>query len=58
MCTMEAWVLGPRATRTGDTELDSPLTAGQYRIVVRMTVDAPGSSGAAITAVSDPITVS
>ena len=58
MCTMQAWLLEPRATRTGDTELDSPLAAGRYRIVVRMTVDGPGSSGSAITAVSDPITVS
>ena len=58
MCTMEAWILEPHETRTGDTELDSPLAAGRYRIVVRMTADAPGSSGAAITAVSDPITVS
>ena len=57
MCTMEAWVLDARGTRTGDTELDSPLAAGRYRIIVRMSPDAPNASGA-INAVSDPITVS
>jgi len=56
MCTMEAWVLDARGTRTGDTELDSPLAAGRYRIVVRMSPDAP--NGAGISAVTDPITVS
>jgi hypothetical protein len=54
---MEAWVLDPHGTRTGDTELDSPLEAGRYRIVVRMTPDAPNAAGS-ISAVSDPITVS
>jgi hypothetical protein len=57
MCTLEAWVLDPHGTRTGDTELDSPLEAGRYRIVVRMTPDAPNAAGS-ISAVSDPITVS
>ena len=57
MCTMEAWILDPKGTRTGNTELPTPLTAGRYRIVVRMTVDSPTASGAAIPAVSDPVTV-
>jgi hypothetical protein len=59
MCTMEAWILEPRGTRTGPTELPSPLAPGRYRVVVRMTVEPPGGAQtSAITAVSDPITVS
>lgn len=57
MCTMEAWVLDAHGTRTGETELDSPLDAGRYRIVVRMTPDTPNAA-TSINAVSDPITVS
>ena len=57
MCTMEAWILDPKGTRTGNTELPTPLPAGRYRVVVRMTVDSPTASGAAISAVSDPIRV-
>lgn len=59
MCTMEAWILDPHGTRTGPTEVPSPLPAGRYRVAVRMTMDALGSAPAgAVTAVSDPITVS
>jgi hypothetical protein len=59
MCTMEAWILDPRGTRTGNTELPTPLVPGRYRVVVRLTVESPGAaSNTAITAVSDPITVS
>lgn len=57
MCTMEAWVLDAHGTRSGDTELDSPLEAGRYRIVVRMSPDTPNAT-TPISAVSDPITVS
>ena len=59
MCTMEAWILDPRGTRTGTTELPATIAAGRYRVVVRMTVEGTGSTPAsAITAVSDPIAVS
>jgi hypothetical protein len=59
MCTMEAWILDPRATRTGTTELPATIAAGRYRVVVRMSVESPGATNAsAITAVSDPFTVS
>lgn len=59
MCTMEAWILDAHGTRTGQTELPSPLAPGRYRVVVRMTMDALGSAPAgAVSAVSDPITVS
>jgi hypothetical protein len=59
ICTMEAWILDPRGTRTGNTELPASLTPGRYRVVVRLTVESSaGAAGSAITAVSDPITVS
>ena len=59
MCTMEAWILDPHGTRTGPTELPSPMAAGRYRIAVRMTVESTdGTSAAPVIAVSDPITVS
>ena len=59
ICTMEAWILDARGTRTGTTELPTPLAGGRYRVVVRMMPDSPAASpGSGIAAVSDPITVS
>ena len=49
MCTMEAWILDARGTRTGTTELPSALAPGRYRVVVRMTVESPGSGGGGVT---------
>lgn len=57
MCTMEAWILEPHGTRTGATELPQPLSAGRYRVVVRLTVEGSGTPAPAVIAVSDPITV-
>ena len=57
MCTMEAWILDPHATRTGPTELPASLTAGRYRVLVRMTIEGGGTPAPAVTAISDPITV-
>ena len=58
MCTMEAWILEPRESRAGPTELPTPLSPGRYRVVVRMTREQPGGArGSAAVAVSDPITV-
>jgi len=58
MCTMEAWLLDPHGTRSGATDLPSPLPAGRYRVVVRLTREqTAGAAAAAMTAVSDPITV-
>jgi Big-like domain-containing protein len=57
MCTMEAWILDPRATRTGPTELPASLTAGRYRVLVRMTIEGGGTPSPAVTAISDPISV-
>lgn len=59
MCTMEAWILDPRGTRSGPTELPTPLSPGRYRVLVRMTREQPGGGQAsAVVAVSEPITVS
>ena len=59
VCTMEAWLLGPRSTGTGPTQLPATIPSGRYRVVVRMGVESPGATAAStITAVSDPFTVS
>lgn len=59
VCTMEAWLLEPHATRSGQTELPATLESGQYRIVVLMTPDRPSPSGQnqSVRAVSAPFTV-
>lgn len=44
VCTMEAWILDPRGTRTGTTELPARLAPGRYRAVLRLTVESsPGA---------------
>jgi hypothetical protein len=59
MCTMEAWLLDAHGIRSGPTELPSPLAPGRYRVVIRLTREqTSGMSSAAVSAVSDPITVS
>ena len=57
MCTMEAWILEPRQTRTASTELPTALSPGRYRIVVRMTREQPSAPATAVVAVSDAIRV-
>jgi hypothetical protein len=57
ICTMEAWILEPRESRTGTTELPIPLPPGRYRVVLRLTKEQPGSPGAAVAAVSEPIEI-
>lgn len=59
MCTMQAYLLDAHGTRSGPTELPSPLAPGRYRVVVRLTREQPaGASSPAVSAISDPITVS
>jgi len=59
MCTMQAYLLDAHGTRSGPTELPSPLAPGRYRVVVRLTPEQPaGASSPAVSAISDPITVS
>ena len=58
MCTMEAWVLDPHGTRSGATELPATMAPGRYRVVVRMSMETSPGTAAAVSAISDPITVS
>ena len=58
MCTMEAWILDPHGTRSGPTELPATMTPGRYRVVVGMTMETSPGSASAVSAISDPITVS
>ena len=55
---MEAWLLDAHATRSGPTELPSPLAAGRYRVVVRLTMERADGTGTAVSAASEPLTVS
>jgi len=57
MCTMEAWILEPHATRSGPTELPASLAPGRYRVVVRMSVEGAAEAASAVSAVSEPISV-
>jgi hypothetical protein len=61
VCTMEAWLLEPHATRNATTELPSPLEAGRYRLVILLTREGAGGTPASgadrLRAVSAPFTV-
>lgn len=39
VCTMEAWLLEPRGTRSGPTELPKDLEPGRYRVVLTLTAE-------------------
>jgi hypothetical protein len=57
VCTMQAYILEPRQTRTESTEIPDTVAPGRYRIVIALTREgaAPGSDAA--SAVSSTITV-
>ena len=57
MCTMEAWVLEPNATRDATTDLPNPLPPGRYRLTIAFTADGQTPPAAATQASSPPITV-
>jgi len=57
VCTMEAWVLDPHGTRTGDTELPATMAPGRYRVVVRIAKETSPGAASAVSAISDPIAV-
>ncbi len=57
MCTMEAWLLEPNATRSGDTELPGSLEAGQYRIAVSLSREGQTPPAEHELAMSAPFTV-
>ena len=58
ICTMEAWLLEPRATRSGNTELPSALEPGRYRVAVSLTLEGQTPPVEHELAVSEPFTVS
>lgn len=59
VCTMEAWLIEPGASRTATTELPEPLAAGQYRMVIAFTREGDAqSSPERFSATSPPFTVS
>ena len=56
MCTMEAWMLGPNATRTAPTSFDGSLEAGRYRLVIAF-ASAGLPRGTNARATSAPVTI-
>ena len=56
MCTMEAWILGPKATRTAPTSLGGSLDAGRYRLVIGFS-SAGEPRGTSVRATSAPVTI-
>lgn len=57
VCTMEAWLLDPGATRTATTELPATLAGGRYRMALSLTRDGQQPPAEATVATSPPFTV-
>lgn len=59
VCTMQAWMLEPGATRTAATELPSSLVPGRYRLLLQLTPTEPAPPPPAepTTVTSPPFTV-
>ena len=57
ICTMEAWILEPRATRSGDTELPASLQPGRYRATLSLSRQGQAPAGENELAVSSPFSV-
>jgi hypothetical protein len=55
MCTMEAWLLDPGATRAATIDLPRDISAGRYRIAIDF--GAQDSTAAKVHASSTPFTV-
>lgn len=56
MCTMEAWIIGPDATRTAPTSFGGSLEAGRYRLVIAFASAGPPAGGST-RATSAPVTI-
>ena len=56
MCTMEAWILAPNATRTAPTSFGGSLDAGRYRLAIAF-VSASEPRGTSVRATSAPVTI-
>lgn len=54
VCTMQAWMLEPGATRTAATELPPSLPAGRYRLLLQLTPTEPATPPAEPTTVASP----
>ena len=57
VCTMEAWILEPGATRTATTELPATLADGRHRLAISLTRDGQQPPAQATVAASPPFTV-
>jgi hypothetical protein len=57
VCTMEAWLIEPGATRTAETDLPGMLAEGRYRLVVVFTPDVVAPQMGQVLAVSEPFAV-
>lgn len=58
ICTMIAHMLEPNARKVERTELGEQLPPGTYRVAVRFAAEARDARPGAVTAYSEPITVS
>lgn len=56
MCTMEAWILGPNATRSAPTSFGGSLDAGRYRLVIAF-ASASEPRGTSVRATSAAVTI-
>jgi hypothetical protein len=56
MCTMEAWIIGPGATRSAPTSFGGSLEAGRYRLVIAF-ASASAPAGGGVRATSAPVTI-
>jgi len=57
MCTMELRLLKPGETATAQTNVPADVTAGTYRIVLRLRPERADAPGTPVTAVSAPFRV-
>jgi hypothetical protein len=57
VCTMEAWLLEPGATRTATTELPASLAEGRYRLAISLSPGSQPAPATPVIATSAPFTV-
>ena len=57
VCTMQAYILEPRQTRTETTELPDTLAPGRYRMVISLTREGVAAGSEPVRAVSGVLSV-